>query len=91
MLPAYIKRDDIRGLYPQELNRETAEALGYAVCRLLARNCAAPRIAIGYDCRHGNPEILSGFAAGFQSAGGTCVSFGLLSTEHIYYICGTRS
>ena len=91
MLPAYIKRDDIRGLYPKELNCETAEALGYAVCRLLARNCPAPRIAIGYDCRYGNLEIQSGFAAGFQAAGGTCVSFGLLSTEHIYYICGTRS
>ena len=91
MLPAYIKRDDIRGVYPQELNRQTAEALGYAVCSLLAKNCPSPRIAIGYDCRHGNLEIQSGFAAGFQAAGGACVSFGLLSTEHIYYICGTRS
>ena len=91
MLPAYIKRDDIRGLYPQELNCETARAIGYAVCRLLAKNCDVPRIAIGYDCRHGNLEIQSGFAEGFQKAGGSCVSFGLLSTEHIYYICGTRS
>ena len=90
MLPSYIKRDDIRGLFPQELNIGTAEAIGYAVCRLLARNCASPRIAIGYDCRHGNLEIQSGFAKGFQLAGGSCASFGLLSTEHVYYICGTK-
>ncbi len=90
MLPAFIKRDDIRGLYPQELNGETAEAIGYAVCRLLSRTVENPVMAIGHDCRRGNREILEGFAKGFHQAGGRCDSFGLLSTEHVYYICGTN-
>lgn len=85
-----IKRDDIRGLYPEELNGNTAEQIGFATCKLLQKETPAPRIAIGYDCRHGNIEIQNGFARGFQSAGGTCDTFGLLSTEHVYYICGTH-
>lgn len=85
----YLKRDDIRGIYPAVLNISSAYAIGYATCRLLqSQGHSEPVIVIGHDCRHGNREITGAFSQGFQSAGGRSVCIGLVSTEHVYYACG---
>ena len=55
---AFMKRDDIRGIYPTQLNGRTAECLGQAACELLkSHGIEAPVIAVGHDCRRGNLEI----------------------------------
>ncbi len=85
----FLKRDDIRGLYPTQLNGKVAEALGQAVVeRLTALGEASPCIAIGHDCRHGNTEIALGLMLGIVKAGGRYRDLGLVSTEHVYYACG---
>ncbi|MBR4222620.1 MAG: hypothetical protein IKR81_15780 [Victivallales bacterium] len=86
---AFLKRDDVRGLYPAQLNGKVAEALGQAVVeRLIALGEASPCIAIGHDCRHGNTEIAQGLMLGILKAGGRYKDLGLVSTEHVYYACG---
>ncbi|MBR4675351.1 MAG: hypothetical protein IKP00_12865 [Victivallales bacterium] len=85
----FLKRDDIRGLYPTQLNSKVAEALGQAVVeRLITLGEASPCIAIGHDCRHGNTEIAQGLMLGIVKAGGRYKDLGLVSTEHVYYVCG---
>lgn len=88
---AYLKRDDLRGLYPSQLNGVTARCLGRAVCRLLRKKCGcgdSPLLGIGYDCRLGSVELSQGLMLGFQEAGGRCYLAGRVSTEHVYYLCG---
>lgn len=88
----FLKRDDVRGLYPSQLNGETAKALGQAICALLQDGgCAHPVFAVGHDCRHGNTEISQGFMLGVLLAGGVCDDLGLVSTEHVYYACGEKA
>lgn len=88
----FMKRDDIRGLYPSQLNGQVAACLGQAACELLqSRGLARPVIAVGYDCRAGNLEIAQGFMLGFNQAGGQSICLGLVSTEHVYFICGEHS
>ena len=86
---SFLKRDDIRGLYPSQLNGMVAEAVGQAVVeRLKALGETSPCIAVGHDCRHGNMEIAQGLMLGILKAGGRCRDLGLVSTEHVYYACG---
>ncbi len=87
----YLKRDDLRGLYPGQLNGETARCLGRAACRLLREKCGCgekPLLGVGYDCRLGSLELAQGLMLGFQEAGGRCLLAGRVSTEHVYYLCG---
>ena len=86
---SFLKRDDIRGLYPSQLDGTVAEAIGQALVeRLKSLNGGAPRIAVGHDCRHGNLEISQGLMLGILKAGGSCQDLGQVSTEHVYYACG---
>lgn len=88
----FLKRDDIRGLYPSQLNGEVAQRLGQAICELLqGRGISRPVLVIGHDCRRGNQEIVQGLALGFARKGGLCRMAGLVSTEHIYYLCGEKA
>ncbi len=87
-----LKRDDVRGIYPSQLNGHVAEALGRASCEMLqSKGIERPMIAVGHDCRHGNIEISQGFMLGFMRTGGACEDLGLVSTEHVYYSCGKPS
>ena len=84
----FLKRDDIRGIYPEQLNGETARAIGIALVRLLRqRGIQTPHVCIGHDCRHGNIELSQGLALGILAEGGTYVILGEVSTEHIYFAC----
>lgn len=84
----YLKRDDIRGIYPSQLNGLTARAIGVALTRLLRdRGIQTPFVCIGHDCRRGNIEIAQGLALGILQAGGRFEILGEVSTEHIYFAC----
>ncbi len=88
----FLKRDDIRGLFPSQLNGESARRLGKAVCELLqSKGSPHPILVVGHDCRRGNREISQGLSLGFWEAGGECRQAGLVSTEHIYYLCGEEA
>ena len=86
---ACFKRDDMRGIWPNELNAEVARLTGRAMAELLATKAdGKPEIVLGHDARMGSFELLTAFARGVEEAGGHCTSIGLASTEQVYYACG---
>ena len=86
---ACFKRDDMRGIWPNELNAEVARLTGHAMAELLADKAdGKPEIVLGHDARLGSFDLLTAFARGVEAAGGRCTSIGLASTEQVYYTCG---
>ena len=86
---ACFKRDDMRGIWPCELNAEVARLTGHAMAELLADKAnGKPEIVLGHDARMGSFDLLTAFARGVEEAGGRCTSIGLASTEQVYYACG---
>ena len=88
-MEACFKRDDMRGIWPNELNAEVARLTGHAMAELLANKAdGKPEIVLGHDARLGSFDLLTAFARGVEEAGGRCTSIGLASTEQVYYACG---
>jgi len=86
---AVLKRDDIRGLWPQQLNAEVMRLFGAAFAELVRRDDApAPLVVVGHDARSGSVDLGLAFSHGVQVAGGRVEWLGLVSTEHVYYMTG---
>ncbi|HOG50498.1 MAG TPA: hypothetical protein PKY10_07910, partial [Lentisphaeria bacterium] len=84
-----FKRDDLRGLYPEEINADTVFLAGRAMAeRLATLGKSNPLIVVGYDARLTSPELRLAFCRGVAAGGGEAEDLGLVSTEHVYYACG---
>ncbi|MGI9538947.1 MAG: phosphomannomutase/phosphoglucomutase [Miltoncostaeaceae bacterium] len=79
--PAVFKAYDIRGIYPDQLDEDGAEACGRAFVGV----SGAKRVAIGYDARLSSPSMADRFAAGVASAGADVTEIGLAATEMVYF------
>src|SRR5215211_2488089 len=66
--PGIFKAYDIRGTYPDELDRETAHQIGRAFVRVLAnlagKRASELRIGLGRDMRDPAPEMAGGYRGG---------------------------
>ncbi|PIR46598.1 MAG: hypothetical protein COV07_03365 [Candidatus Vogelbacteria bacterium CG10_big_fil_rev_8_21_14_0_10_45_14] len=82
--PQSFKSYDIRGLVPDELDREGARALGFA----LARKEGAKTAIVGRDMRSTSKELAAGLISGLSSGGAEVVDVGLVSTPELYFIAG---
>ncbi|MGY4643094.1 phosphomannomutase/phosphoglucomutase [Cellulomonas sp. URHB0016] len=89
-LSALIKAYDVRGLVPQELNPEVAQAIGAAFAEVVVRPEAQgrPRVVVAHDMRPSGPELVEAFAAGLTGRGVDVVRIGLASTDGLYYASG---
>ena len=83
-LDAIFKAYDIRGVFPQQINVELAQAVGTA----FAHFASAPRIVVGRDMRPSGPEMVSAFSRGVTAAGVDVVDIGLCSTDEMYFASG---
>lgn len=79
--PAVFKAYDIRGIYPDQLDEEGAEACGRAFVGVTG----AKRVVVGYDARLSSPSMADRFAAGVASAGADVTEIGLAATEMVYF------
>jgi phosphomannomutase len=79
--PSIFKAYDIRGIYPGQLDRETARQIGSAFVDYLG----AKRIAVGRDLRLSSPELVRGFMAGAASRGCQITDIGMVGTDMLYY------
>lgn len=82
--PGIFKSYDIRGIYPAELNEETA----YAVGRCFASLLGAKRIAVGRDMRASGVALFEAFAKGACESGCDVTDIGLVSTDALYFATG---
>jgi phosphomannomutase len=93
--PAGIfKAYDIRGVYEQELDVETAHLIGRAFARVLARlrrkETPELRVGLGRDMRLSGPEMAAGVRQGLVDEGVTVLDAGQIATEMSYFLVGSR-
>jgi phosphomannomutase len=93
--PASIfKAYDVRGLYEEEIDAETAYLIGRGFTRVLARlrgrEPARLRIGLGRDMRLSSPEMASAVRRGLTDEGAEVLDAGEIATEMAYYLVGSR-
>jgi phosphomannomutase len=81
MNPSIFKAYDIRGIYPSEINGESAYIIGQA----LADYTKAKKIVVGWDMRISSPEISKELIRGINEQGCDVVVIGLASTPMLYF------
>jgi len=79
--PNIFKAYDVRGVYPSEINEETARAIGAAFVSYLK----ATRIAVGRDMRLSSPALAASFTEGATSQGADVVDYGMIATDMLYF------
>jgi phosphomannomutase len=93
--PASIfKAYDVRGLYGEELDADTAYLIGRGFARVLARlrrkETADLRVGLGRDMRLTGPEMAAGVRRGLTDEGAAVVDAGEIATEMLYFLVGSR-
>ena len=80
-----FKAYDIRGVVPDELSEDVAEAVGAAFIRLTG----ASSVVTMHDMRASGPPLADAFARGATSQGADVIAAGLGSTDMLYYASGS--
>ncbi|MBW3666963.1 MAG: phosphomannomutase/phosphoglucomutase [Actinobacteria bacterium] len=84
---AVFKAYDIRGRTDTgQLDEKLYELVGSALVELLA----APRIAVGRDCRPSSPLFFEALVRGITGAGSDVFDIGEVPTDAVYYFSGAR-
>jgi phosphomannomutase len=94
--PASIfKAYDVRGIYGEEMDAETAFILGRAFARLIGelrgKQTEDLGIGLGRDMRLTAPEMAGRFAEGVMEEGCHVLDAGEIPTEALYFLVGSRS
>lgn len=92
--PEIFKAYDVRGLYGDQIDGDVAEALGRAFVRVLAGLEGKPtgelRLGLGRDMRLTAPELSRRYLSGMTSEGAHVLDAGMVGTEMLYYLVGSR-
>src|SRR5919198_5606651 len=83
-LGTIFKAYDVRGVVPDQLDEDAARRIGGA----FARWSAAPKLAVGRDCRLSSPSLAAALIDGATSVGADVVDLGLTSTDLVYFASG---
>ncbi|MDP8970915.1 MAG: phosphomannomutase/phosphoglucomutase [Actinomycetota bacterium] len=83
-LSKIVKAYDIRGVVPDELDAEVAEALG----RAAAVELHGEALVVARDMRSSSEELADAFMAGVRAQGVDSIDIGLASTDLLYYCSG---
>jgi len=83
--PRVFKAYDVRGVYPDELDEDGAEAIG----RAYVEQFEPRRIAVGRDMRLSSPQMQAALMRGATSAGADILDLGLVGTEMVYFAVGS--
>jgi phosphomannomutase len=92
--PGIFKAYDIRGLYGEQLDGDTAELIGRAFARVLSGLADKPaselRVGLGRDMRLTAPELAARYRIGLLEEGAHVIDAGQVGTEMLYYLVGSR-
>ncbi len=81
MDPNIFKSYDIRGIYPTQLDADTA----YRIGRATVERFALKNVAVGRDMRASSPELFRELVRGLTEGGADVVDLGLVSTPMVYF------
>lgn len=79
-----FKANDIRGLYPKEVNEELFYNVGKAIPQILK----SKKIAVGMDIRLSSNSLFNSLAKGLTESGVTVLNLGYCDTPYTYFISG---
>ncbi len=89
-----FKAYDVRGLYGEDMDGETAYAIGRAFARVLAglrgKRTEELRVGLGRDMRIQAPEMAGRLRDGLVDEGCAVTDAGMVGTEMLYYLVGSR-
>jgi phosphomannomutase len=92
--PGIFKAYDIRGLYGDQIDEDLAYVLGRAFARVLGDLESKPvddlRIGVGRDMRLTAPKLTERYVAGIRDEGASVLDAGMVGTEMLYYLVGSR-
>jgi phosphomannomutase len=92
--PGIFKAYDIRGLYGEQIDGETALQIGRAFARVLSRLSGKPttelRVGLGRDMRLTAPELSARYRDGLLTEGADVLDAGQVGTEMLYFLVGSR-
>jgi phosphomannomutase len=81
MNPEIFKAYDIRGLYPSEIDKDSA----YKIGRALVTHTGAKKVLVGFDMRESSVELEAGLIAGITDEGADVIKIGLSTTPMLYF------
>ncbi|WP_336716172.1 phosphomannomutase/phosphoglucomutase [Arthrobacter sp. USHLN218] len=84
-----FKAYDVRGIVDETITEATVEATGAAFVDVLG--LAGRSVLVGGDMRPSSPGFAAAFARGAAARGANPVMLGLISTDELYFACGTLS
>jgi phosphomannomutase len=91
---AIFKAYDVRGLYGDDIDGDLAEGIGRGFARVLGDLSGKPvpelRIGLGRDMRLTAPELAGRYRDGIVSEGATVIDAGMVGTEMLYFLVGSR-
>lgn len=85
MKPEIFKAYDVRGIYPEELDEETAWRIGLALGELLGGN-----IGVGRDVRRSSPSLQEALVRGLVEGGAEAMDMGVVTTPMTYVAGAAR-
>ena len=89
-----FKAYDIRGLYGEDIDEEGAELIGRAFARVIAdleeKPASELRLGLGRDMRLTAPALAARYRDGMTSEGATVLDGGMIGTEMLYFLVGSR-
>jgi phosphomannomutase len=94
-VPADVfKAYDVRGVHGRDMDGDTAEAIGRAFVRVISSLSGRPagelRLGLGRDMRLSAPEMAARYRKGMIAEGATVLDAGMVATEMLYYLVGSR-
>jgi phosphomannomutase len=93
-LSRIFKAYDVRGIYGEDIDGDTAEVIGRGLARALGDLAGKPagelRVGLGRDMRLSAPELAARYRAGLTAEGAHVVDAGMVGTEMLYWLVGSR-
>lgn len=83
--PNIFKAYDIRGIYPDQLNEDSAYAIGRAFATFLK----VDEVIVGHDMRLSGPQLFEAVTRGLMDQGANVINIGMVSTDQYYFACAT--
>lgn len=78
-----FKAYDIRGVYPDDLDEETAYLIDRAFVKFLKKK--KPRVVVGRDNRLSSPSLFKSLTKGIIDQGANVIDIGLSTTPMFYF------
>ena len=92
--PEVFKAYDVRGLFGDELDTGVARAIGRSFARVISGMEGKPtsevRLGLGRDMRLTAPDMADAYRAGMMDEGATVLDAGMVGTEMLYFLVGSR-